>query len=230
MSDNSILVIDDDPAVRGAFRLILEEDGFVVSEAADGLLGIEMAQVARPSLIFLDLRMPGIDGVETLRRLKVLDPTLSVYIVTAFANEYMEQLKVAHCEGLDFQLASKPLSSTQIRHIARSVKRLSDVDKDTSKVMLTLYVVSLNTEIRKLIEQLSTVLSATYPPGRWVLDVVEVLGMPEKALEKEVFATPMLVRDLPEPILRLLGDLSKMPLVLAAITTQNGNGSGTVIL
>ena len=59
---SNILVIDDDPAVRGAFRLILEDDGFSVREAEDGLKGIEMVIAERPDLIFLDLRMPGIDG------------------------------------------------------------------------------------------------------------------------------------------------------------------------
>lgn len=225
-----ILVIDDDPAVRGAFKLVLEEDGFPVSEAENGLQGIEMVKAERPDLILLDLRMPGIDGVETLRRLKALDATLHVYIVTAFANEFMEQLRIAHDEGLQFQLASKPLSSNQIRQIARSVRHLSETDKLECKLLLTLYVISITPDIKKLIERITSVLSVTYEPGRWVFDVVEVLDMPEKALEREVFATPMLVRDLPAPVVKLLGDLSQMPLVLAAITTQHSNGSGTVIL
>lgn len=225
-----ILVIDDDPAVRGAFKLVLEEDGFEVSEAESGMQGVEMARAQRPDLVLLDLRMPGIDGVETLRRLLAMDPTLNVYVVTAFADEYMEQLRVAHDEGLQFQLASKPLSSTQIRHIARSMAPLSEGGKEEGKLMLTLYVMAINAEIRKLIEQITAALMATYGPGHWVLDVVEVLGMPEKALERDVFATPMLVRDLPKPVLKLLGDLSKMPSVLAAITNQHTNGSDTVIL
>ncbi|MGZ5576330.1 MAG: response regulator, partial [Methylobacter sp.] len=58
-----ILIIDDDPAVRAAFKLILEDD-FLVREAESGLQGIEMTLAERPDLIFLDLRMPGIDGVE----------------------------------------------------------------------------------------------------------------------------------------------------------------------
>ena len=116
---SKILVIDDDPAVRSAFKLILEEDNFSVREAENGLQGIEMALAERPDLIFLDLRMPGIDGVETLRRLKAIDETLNIYIVTAFANEYMEQLKGIHEEGIQFELASKPLSSVQIRNIAQ---------------------------------------------------------------------------------------------------------------
>jgi CheY-like chemotaxis protein len=231
---SKILVIDDDPAVRSAFKLILEDDGFSVREAEDGLKGIEMVSAERPDLIFLDLRMPGIDGVETLRRLKIIDETLNIYIVTAFANEFMEQLKVAHDEGFQFELASKPLSSSQIRNIAqvaRIAKAQEERHTEHYKLALTLYVVSLNRETRRLVGQITAVLNTLYEPGYWVFDVIEVLGMPEKALEKDIFATPMLVRNVPEPVLKLLGDLSRMPSVIAAITTQTkANGTQTVIL
>lgn len=229
---SKILIIDDDPAVRAAFKLILEDGHFEVREAEDGMQGIEMVLAERPDLIFLDLRMPGIDGVETLRRLKALDETLNIYIVTAFANEYMEQLKGIHEEGFKFELASKPLSSVQIRNIAQTAYPQEKRNATTQhKLVLTLYVVSLNNETRSLVEQIGTALANLYEPGQWVLDVVEVLGMPEKALEKDVFATPMLVRDVPEPVLKLLGDLSRVPSVIAAITTQaKGIGVQTVII
>jgi len=231
---SKVLVIDDDPAVRSAYKLILEEDGFTVREAEDGLKGIEMASADRPDLIFLDLRMPGIDGVETLRRLKTIDETLNIYIVTAFASEFMDQLKGAHDEGFQFELASKPLTSAQIRNIAQ-VARIGKVQEEHNsshhKLVLTLYVVSLNREMRRLVEQITAELTRLYEPGYWVFDVVEVLDMPEKALEKDVFATPMLVRDVPEPMLKLLGDLSRMSSVIAAITTQAKDaGAKTVIL
>ncbi|MBL1264024.1 response regulator [Methylomicrobium sp. RS1] len=231
---SKILVIDDDPAVRNAFKLILEEDNFAVYEAENGLQGIEIALAESPDLIFLDLRMPGIDGVETLRRLKAADQTLSIYIVTAFAAEYMEQLKGIHEEGVQFELASKPLSSEQIRNIARSAR--NDLPQEVRrgrpyKLVLTLYVVSLNSETRRLVEEIGVALAKLYDPGNWVLNVVEVLDMPEKALEKDVFATPMLVRDVPEPVLRLLGDLSRVPSVIAAVTTEEkGVGVQTVIV
>lgn len=232
--ENKILVIDDDPAVRGAFKLILEEDGYQVREAENGLQGVAMAEAERPDLVFLDLRMPGIDGVETLRRLKAYDTSLNIYIVTAFATEFMDQLKTAHEEGLQFELASKPLSASQIRNIAQIVyvsKNHEMRRANHHKLVLTLYVVSLNAETRRLVDQLSAVLMTTYEPGQWVFDVVEVLGMPEKALEKEVFATPMLVRDIPQPVLKLLGDLSRISSVIAAITTQSqGTGTQTIIV
>lgn len=231
---SKILVIDDDPAVRSAFKLILEDDSFSVREAENGLQGIEMAIAERPDLIFLDLRMPGLDGVETMRRLKAFDETLSIYIVTAFAAEYMEQLKGVHEEGFQFELASKPLSSEQIRNIAQLARTAPPLETRRAtphKLVLTLYVVSLNSETRRLVEQMSVALAKLYDPGHWVLDVVEVLGMPEKALEKDVFATPMLVRDVPEPVLKLLGDLSRVPSVIAAITTEaKGVGVQTIIV
>ncbi|MGZ5017224.1 MAG: response regulator [Methylobacter sp.] len=228
---SKILVIDDDPAVRAAFTLILEDDSFSVREAESGLQGIEMALAERPDLVFLDLRMPGIDGVETLRRLNAIDETLNIYIVTAFANEYMDQLKSVHEEGIGFELANKPLSSVQIRNIAQASLPQRERQIAQHKLVLTLYVVSLNRETRSLVEQITTALANLYEPGQWVFDVVEVLGMPEKALEKDVFATPMLVRDVPEPMLKLLGDLSRVPSVIAAISTQvKGIGVQTVII
>jgi CheY-like chemotaxis protein len=225
-----ILVIDDDPSVRGAFKLVLSESGYIVREAESGLQGIEMVQAERPDLIFLDLKMPGLDGVETLRRLKALDASLNVYIVTAFSHEYMAELKAAYTAGIQFQVASKPLSSAQIRQIAKTAQHVPGSTKDDHKLMLTLYIASANYETQILVEKFTTVLAALYAPGRWMLDVVEVLSMPEKALENDVFATPMLVRDLPEPVLRLLGDLSKMPSVMAAITTQHAAGVETMIV
>ncbi len=226
-----ILVIDDDPAVLGAYKLILDEAGYSVRQSDNGLQGIEMAKAERPDLIFLDLKMPGMDGVETLRRLKAMDSTLNVYIVTAFSSEYVSQLKAAHEEGLDFQLASKPLSSAQIRNVARSAYEMDVLNTENQKLALTLYVVSLNAETRKLVEQIASVLATIYAPGQWSFDTVEVLGMPEKALEKDIYATPMLVRDIPEPVLKLLGNLSRMPSVMAAITTEHeGSGTHTVIL
>jgi CheY-like chemotaxis protein len=228
---HTILIIDDDPAVRGAFNLILDDAGYKVLEAESGEQGIVLIKEQRPDLIFLDLRMPGIDGVETLRRLKAIDNNLNVYIVTAFANEYMDQLKVAHNEGLSFQIASKPLSSKQIKHIVSSIDELSTEPKQPQqKLILTLYVVTLNAEFKQFIKQLGDTLNTSYAPDDWKLDVVEVLYMPEKALANDVFATPMLVRELPIPVLHVLGDLSKMPSIIATITSQNGNDSRTILM
>lgn len=120
MNEKHILVIDDDRAVRDAFELALGDEGHTVRLAEDGLNGVEMARRQRPDLVFLDLKMPGIDGVETLRRLLADDPSVKVYIVTAFAQEYMSGLAQAKQDGLRFQLAAKPLSPQQIRLVTQA--------------------------------------------------------------------------------------------------------------
>lgn len=114
-----ILIIDDDQGVRDAFELALA-DQYEVELATDGQRGINAVTARRPDLIFLDLKMPGIDGVETLRRIRPLAPNVPVYIVTAFAQDYMEPLQQAKADGLRFQLAAKPLTAEQIRMIARA--------------------------------------------------------------------------------------------------------------
>lgn len=120
MNEKIILIIDDDRAVRDAFELALGDEGHTIHLAEDGLNGVELARQQRPDLVFLDLKMPGIDGVETLRRLLAYDASIKVYIVTAFAQEYMSGLAQAEQDGLRFQLAAKPLSPQQIRLVAQA--------------------------------------------------------------------------------------------------------------
>jgi len=115
-----ILVIDDDEAVRDAFDLALRSLGVEVETAEDGESGVQRARVARPDLVFLDLRMPGKSGVEVLRDLQALDASIPVYIVTGFYQAYFQELSLAADDGLRFEVASKPLRGEQIREIAKA--------------------------------------------------------------------------------------------------------------
>jgi CheY-like chemotaxis protein len=64
-----VLTVEDDPIVRADLRLILEDAGFDVSDARDGLEAIELARTERPDLILIDLGLPNVDGVEATRRI-----------------------------------------------------------------------------------------------------------------------------------------------------------------
>jgi len=116
-----LLVIDDDAAVRSAFELALEDAPYEVELAATGREGLEKIGGGHPDLIYLDLKMPDMDGVETLRRLRGQGFRGRVHILTAFAEEFMSELNRVKDEGLDFELIRKPLGREGIRRITASV-------------------------------------------------------------------------------------------------------------
>ena len=81
----TILVVDDHEEIREALTEILEEEGHEVLQAVDGLDALEMVAAALPDVILLDIAMPGMDGLETLQRLKDMPESskLPVIMVTA---------------------------------------------------------------------------------------------------------------------------------------------------
>jgi len=116
-----ILVIDDDESIRKSFSLALEDTGYQVDTVESGEKGIEMRQKNGYDLIFLDLKMPGLNGVETLRELRKIDKDVPVYIVTAFHKEFFGGLKSAGEDGLDFEVVKKPIGSDDIVLVTKSV-------------------------------------------------------------------------------------------------------------
>src|SRR5690242_11903280 len=78
-----ILVIEDDDAISDLLRRGLTYEGYKVSVALDGVTGLRMARDAPPDLVILDLMLPGLDGLEVLRRLRAADETLPILVLTA---------------------------------------------------------------------------------------------------------------------------------------------------
>src|SRR5438876_11413114 len=77
-----ILVVDDDPGVRESFRLILE-DHYDVLDVPDGPRALDVASASQIDLVLLDIRLPGMDGIEVLERIKAIDEGIEVILVTA---------------------------------------------------------------------------------------------------------------------------------------------------
>ena len=82
MMQARILVVDDDEAIRDALKVILEDDYEVVS-VDSGFKAVEMIRQQRFDLVFLDVVMPEMDGIETLRRIKEYDSNLDVIMISA---------------------------------------------------------------------------------------------------------------------------------------------------
>ncbi len=79
-----ILVVDDEENIRLLYRDELTEEGYKVELAADGLDALAKIETFRPDLVTLDVKMPGIDGIEVLRRIRQKNRSLPVVLLTAF--------------------------------------------------------------------------------------------------------------------------------------------------
>lgn len=96
-----VLLVDDHKLFRQGMRRLLELDDSVevVGEADTGERALEEVQLKRPDVVLMDVRIPGIDGVETTRRLKQAYPDLNVIMLTSYAEEYVPEAIEAGVSG-----------------------------------------------------------------------------------------------------------------------------------
>ncbi|MFN0156249.1 MAG: response regulator transcription factor [Gaiella sp.] len=103
----SVLLIDDDRALRKLVRAYLEEEAIAVAEAGSGEDGLAHLERSTPDLVLLDVRLPGIDGFEVLRRLEQRGRPVPVIMVTSLEDE-LDQLVGYRLGAIDYVI--KPVS------------------------------------------------------------------------------------------------------------------------
>jgi len=106
-----ILVIDDEAAIRESLRMILEYEDYEFVGASTGQDGISQIQRERPDLVLLDIKMPGMDGMEVLRKVRTIDDTLPVVMISGHGTTAtaVEAIRSGATDFLD-----KPLSSERV--------------------------------------------------------------------------------------------------------------------
>ncbi len=110
----SVLIVDDDPFIRKLVATTLEDvAGFELLEAADGAEALELAREQPPSIVLLDIDMPGIDGYEAARRLRGQEETADTTIVMLTAAAGEEAERAAEEAGADLFL-TKPFSPLEL--------------------------------------------------------------------------------------------------------------------
>lgn len=125
-----ILTIDDERSVRDGFKLALEDFNQIeVYEAENGLKGVELFTEIQPDLIFLDLKMPVMSGAEALSQIRGTDQHTPIYIVTAFAKEFFDELEALRNQGFDFEIAAKPISLNQIQQITQVALNIKETSE-----------------------------------------------------------------------------------------------------
>jgi two-component system nitrogen regulation response regulator NtrX len=106
-----ILVVDDEAEIRRSVRMILEYEGYDVLEASSGPEGVALAERESPDLIFLDVKMPGMDGLETLQRLKASNDAIPVVIISGHGTV---STAVEATKAGAFDFIEKPLASERV--------------------------------------------------------------------------------------------------------------------
>ncbi|MGC5616811.1 response regulator transcription factor [Georgenia sp. Z1491] len=115
----TVLVVDDDAMVRSGFTAILRAEGLdVVGEAEDGAAAVEVTRRLAPDVVVMDVRMPGIDGIEATRRLLRLDGAPRILVVTTFEHDsYVLDALEAGAHGFLLKRAG----ADQLVHAVRTV-------------------------------------------------------------------------------------------------------------
>jgi CheY-like chemotaxis protein len=117
----AVLVVDDDPFIRKLIATTLEDVAeFDLHEAADGIEALEVARRQRPSLVFLDVNMPRLDGIDACRRLRADAETSSTTIVMLTAAHENAIERQAEEAGADLFL-TKPFSPLDLLRLVDSL-------------------------------------------------------------------------------------------------------------
>ena len=120
--EKRILVVDDETNMRSTLADILGDEGYQIDTAADGLSAVEMCAQKNYDVVLLDVRMPGIDGVEAFRRIRRQDESIRVVMMSAYS---MDDLKRAVLDEGAIAFLSKPLDIENVIGLIQDVRETS---------------------------------------------------------------------------------------------------------
>jgi len=162
----SVLIVDDEPSILKSLSGLLSDEGFEVLTAANGYEALKIIDTEFPDLVLLDIWMPGIDGIETLKEIKKSNPYIQVIIISGHGT--IETAVKATKLGA-FDLIEKPLSIDKIIvaiNNALNFRRLEEENKYLRKKMLEKHSITGNSPpIRALKKQIAI----AAPTDAWIL-------------------------------------------------------------
>jgi len=116
MANERILIVDDEPDVGKFFQKILSEEGYRVMSATSGPEALSIIKKIKPEIIFLDIKMPEMDGMETFRRIRKISKKIVVIIITGYGS--LKTAKEAMALGA-YDYVSKPFNLESIKSMIR---------------------------------------------------------------------------------------------------------------
>jgi two-component system, NtrC family, nitrogen regulation response regulator NtrX len=161
----SILIVDDEPSILQSLSGILSDEGFEALTAANGYEALKVIEEESPDLVLLDIWMPGLDGIETLKEIKKYNPHIQVVIITGHGN--VETAVKATKMGA-FDLIEKPLSIDKIVvtiNNALNFRRLEEENQYLRRKALEKHTLTGNSPI---ITELKKQIVAAAPTDKWI--------------------------------------------------------------
>ena len=153
-----ILIIDDEESIRGVLRQLFEYDGHRVRVAADGMEGLDLVEESPIDVIFLDVKMPGMDGLDVLTRLREKDPGALVVMISGHGT--IDTAVEATRRGA-YDFLEKPLDTDRILLTLRNaleMKGLSaSVERLRGEVESRHEIVGSSLQIRRVVERIERV-------------------------------------------------------------------------
>jgi DNA-binding NtrC family response regulator len=153
-----VLVVDDDPGVRYTLREILESEGLAVEEAADGTAALAAFEARPAPLVVTDLRMPGMDGMELLRRLSARPRPPRVVVVTAHGSE-RQAVEAMKAGAHDY--FRKPFEKDElvavVRRALEAVRLVHENERLAGELALSRTMVFASEPMRRLAELVARV-------------------------------------------------------------------------
>ena len=126
-----VLVIDDEQGIRGALGQLLEFEGYEVKSAANAVDGIAEYERWKPNLVFLDVKMAGIDGLEALKRIRQIDPAATVVMISGHATI---QTAVEATQLGAYDILEKPLDTDRILVTLRNALQHLDLHEENTRL------------------------------------------------------------------------------------------------
>ncbi len=158
MTARRILIIDDEQGIRGALGQLLEFEGYEVRSAANAVDGLAAYQRQRPDLVFLDVKMAGIDGVEALKKIKEADPSAIVVMISGHATI---QTAVEATQLGAYDILEKPLDTDRILVTLRNALQHLDLHEENTRLKETIQsryeIVGKSYGIRAVIDKIDRV-------------------------------------------------------------------------
>jgi two-component system nitrogen regulation response regulator NtrX len=161
-----VLIVDDEEGIRAALKQLLEYEEYEVKAVASGREGLATYESWKPQLVFLDVKMAGIDGIETLKRLRAADPSAIVVMISGHAS-IQDAVEATHLGAYD--ILEKPLDTDRILVTLRNAIGHLDLREE-------------NLRLRETVQRTGEIVGRSGPVRALVDQIARVAGTPARVL------------------------------------------------